>query len=159
MQTRKEQHNYVDEKISAETRGQRVNKALRQMLFDTNTKSFTVSGRSMEPFIRDGQEIEAVPFSGRLCKGKRYLFRKDSQLVIHRFVCISKKNAVFMGDSSFDIDITPIDSIIGESREPSFGFINSCISFVNLIYYYGGLHKKIFFGIIRKYIIGSLSRI
>lgn len=132
--------------------------ALRQLLFPSGIAMFKIEGCSMEPSIKHGQIIHAQCISGKLKKGKNYIFCRGKHLILHRFVCYEQNNAVFIGDASVEIEKIPIDSVIGEIRPTTSNLITCLVKFINLLYYFTKGHKFIFIRKTRQLIINFLLR-
>jgi signal peptidase I len=135
------------------------NTALRQMLFENGIISLTVHGSSMEPSIVNGQIITVKKFTGKLYKGKCYVFSKSHQLIVHRFVGNKYGKAIFMGDWSAKIDIINHSKIIGEVIEPSNRYQDFIFAIINFLYFHISLYRNTILCKARKYFIKTLIRV
>lgn len=71
---------------------------LRESLAREGVFCWQLTGRSMEPTLPDGCEIEIVPLRGRLSLGDVVVFASGSALVAHRLVHRRGAHLVTQGD-------------------------------------------------------------
>jgi len=112
-----------------------TNRALREFLFNEKDISFTIKGNSMNPLYASGEKIKALPFSGTLKKGKNYIFLYNKNLVFHRFICMSGKQAVFSGDNAYTVEKISPESVVGELDHTCNNQKINCIIIINILYY------------------------
>lgn len=77
---------------------------------------FKVSGHSMEPYLKEGDQVIAFRFSG-IKKGDIVVFKHKSKTMIKRITRISQDSIHVQGDNKNDsLEINPINKkdIIGK---------------------------------------------
>lgn len=86
----------------------------------TGQKSvIAVTGRSMFPFIRDGDRVLVTHGAGGVRRGDVILFRREGMLIAHRVLqsCETGSTFVTKGDNAFDLDPTlNAQEIVGRVR-------------------------------------------
>jgi len=92
-------------------------KIYRELISENGFFKMTVKGTSMEPLLKDGQQI----LIKRVIKyrlGDCYLFRYQNRIILHRLAGkLKNNNFLFIGDNSCKMEIIPEQEIIGCLQE------------------------------------------
>jgi hypothetical protein len=90
--------------------------AIRQFIFFEEGRGgeacIRIEGHSMQPFLQDGQMVYVSPYTGMPRIGHCYGFLFNNNLLLHRLVFFSKKNAYFIGDSGRYFEKVPRKNIV-----------------------------------------------
>ncbi|KMQ50288.1 hypothetical protein CHISP_2757 [Chitinispirillum alkaliphilum] len=88
----------------------------KALLADGEAVTFTLQGRSMEPYMKEGQEISVVK-TDKLHRGDCCLINYRNRLLLHRLVKTGKSGCIFMGDNSHTFEIVDSKDVLGVSEK------------------------------------------
>jgi hypothetical protein len=86
----------------------------KSFVFENGAAQLRISGRSMFPFFKEGQNVLVTPLDRSLRAGRIYAYIKNNTMVGHRLVRVKNDRAVFLGDGNNRSETVDINSIIGE---------------------------------------------
>lgn len=92
---------------------------LRNLLYNGCMLSFKAKGKSMRPFIMDGNKITARPaISSQLSRGDVILYRRDDSVAVHRFFGLNKNGIgtllIVKGDCQSIFEIVREEDLLGK---------------------------------------------
>jgi len=109
---------------------------LRSFLFETSNPQIRISGRSMAPFLTDGDLHTVEPVRGTLRPGTIYVYANTTKMIVHRFVCMMNQTAVFWGDRCLRPECVPLYAVFGTCKEKNAHWNRCMVTWINRFFLY-----------------------
>ena len=110
--------------------------ALRACFFENGTAQFTVAGRSMYPYLKNGQLVvlKAWDKTRPLVPGACYAYVCGQKIMLHRFVSCAGSVATFWADNLDRPEKADIRNIIGRFSRNKISLSARICAFINSFY-------------------------